>query len=245
LPRIRITGQLSVWDVKTERFKKGGITMGKKRIISICLTIFVVGMTAFTVGCATTGPQRQTKATSSMGDTKDELVLTTAQVRATMASLNSLVGQSGNDLRKQYDQFVKEVKSTDKQTKKMREHVDKMNAQSGAYFDSWEQDLETIQNPDIRKRSEERRAKAFDSYKKIDTAMQSANEGLDPFLSDLKDIQRYLGNDLTAQGIAAISEVVKKADANATTVLERLDAVIAEVDRVAAEMSASKGEQSQ
>lgn len=213
--------------------------MSKKLVPLVYLTISIFGMTAYMVGCATTGQQRAAKATSSMRDTKDELVLTKEQIRATMASLNSLVGQPGTDLGTQYKQFVKEVKSTDKQAKKLRDHADTMNAQSGSYFEAWDKDLETIQNPDIRKRSEERRAAAFDSYKKIDTAMQSANEALDPFLADLRDIQRYLGNDLTAAGIAAISDVVKKADANATTVQERIDAVVAEIDRVSAEMSST------
>ncbi|MCK4787760.1 MAG: DUF2959 family protein [Desulfobacteraceae bacterium] len=219
--------------------------MGKKRITFICLTILVIGMTAFTVGCATTGPQRQTKATSSMGDTKDELVLTKAQVRATMASLNTLVGQPVTDLGTKYKQFVKEVKNTDKRATSLRKQTERMNTQSGSYFDTWQTELETIQNPDIRKRSEERRAKAFDSYKKIDTAMQGANESLVPFISDLQDIQRYLGNDLTAQGIAAIADVVNKTNTDAETVEKKLGAVITEIDRVAAEMSASRGEQTQ
>jgi hypothetical protein len=120
-----------------------------------------------------------------------------------------------------------------------------MNAQSGSYFDTWQIELETIQNPDIRKRSEERRAKAFDSYKKIDTAMQAANESLVPFISDLQDIQRYLGNDLNAQGIAAIADVVKKTNTNAGAVEKKLDAAITEIDRVAGEMSYSTPPQSQ
>ena len=219
--------------------------MGKKRITFICLTVFVIGMTAFTVGCATTGPQRQTKATSSMGDTKDELVLTKTQVRAMMASLNTLVGQPVTDLGTKYKQIVKEVKNTDQRATSLRKQTERMNTQSGSYFDTWQTELETIQNPDIRKRSEERRAKAFDSYKKIDAAMQGANESLVPFLSDLQDIQRYLGNDLTEQGIAAIADVVNKTNTDAETVEKKLDAVITEIDRVAAVMSAIKGEQSQ
>ncbi len=75
--------------------------------------------------------------------------------------------------------------------------------------------------------------------------MQGANESLVPFISDLQDIQRYLGNDLTAQGIAAISDVVKETNTNAETVEKKLDAAIAEIDRVAAEMAASKGSQTQ
>lgn len=219
--------------------------MSKRVIPFVYLVIFAFGMTAFMVGCATTGPQRQMKATSSMGDTKGELVLTKAQVRATMASLNSLVGQPGTDLGTQYKQFVREVKNTDKRATRLRKQTERMNTQSGSYFDTWQTELETIQNPDIRKRSEERRAKAFDSYKKIDTAMQGANESLVPFISDLQDIQRYLGNDLTAQGIAAISDVVKETNTNAETVEKKLDAAIAEIDRVAAEMAASKGSQTQ
>ncbi|NIM97665.1 MAG: hypothetical protein GTO24_06165, partial [candidate division Zixibacteria bacterium] len=62
-----------------------------------------------------------------------------------------------------------------------------------------------------------------------------------PFISDLQDIQRYLGNDLTAQGIAAIADVVNKTNTDAETVEKKLDVVIAEIDRVAAEMSAIKG----
>jgi uncharacterized protein YhaN len=183
--------------------------MPKRFIPFVYLVIFAFGMTAFMIGCASTGPQQALKTTSSMRDTKDELLLTKAQVRATMTSLNSLVGESENDLRTQYAQYSKEVKSTDRQAKKLRDRADKMNAQSGAYFTTWEKNLETIQNPDIRKRSEERRAQAFDSYKKIDTAMQSANEAFDPFLSNLKDIQRYLGNDLTALPRCRLARVHK------------------------------------
>lgn len=219
--------------------------MSKRFIPFVYLVIFAFGMTTFMVGCATTGPKRAERATSSMRDTKDELVLTKDQVKATMTSLNTLVGQPGTDLGTQYKQFVREVKNTDKQATRLRKQTERMNAQSGSYFDTWQTELESIQNPDIRKRSEERRAKAFDSYKKIDTAMQAANESLVPFISDLQDIQRYLGNDLTAQGIAAISDVVKKTNTNADTVEKKLDAAMVEIDRVAAEMSASKGPQTQ
>jgi TolA-binding protein len=219
--------------------------MSKRFIPFVYLVIFTFGMTAFMAGCATTGPKRAEKATSSMRNTKDELVLTKDQVKATMTSLNTLVGQPGTDLGTQYKQFVREVKNTDKRATRLRKQTEKMNAQSGSYFDIWQTELETIQNPDIRKRSEERRAKAFDSYKKIDTAMQAANESLVPFISDLQDIQRYLGNDLTAQGIAAISDVVKKTNTNAETVEKKLDAAIAEIDRVAGEMSYSTAPQSQ
>jgi hypothetical protein len=219
--------------------------MSKRFIPFVYLVIFAFGMTAFMVGCATTGSKRAERATSSMRDTKDELVLTKDQVKATMTSLNTLVGQPGTDLGTQYKQFVREVKNTDKRATTLRKQTERMNAQSGSYFDTWQTELETIQNPDIRKRSEERRAKAFDSYKKIDTAVQAANESLVPFISDLQDIQRYLGNDLTAQGIAAISDVVKKTNTNAETVEKKLDAAIAEIDRVAGEMSYSMPPQSQ
>ncbi|NIM97664.1 MAG: hypothetical protein GTO24_06160, partial [candidate division Zixibacteria bacterium] len=101
--------------------------MSKRFIPFVYLVIFAFGMTAFMVGCATTGPQRQTKATSSMGDTKDELVLTKAQVRATMASLNTLVGQPVTDLGTKYKQFVKEVKNTDKRAASLRKQTERMN----------------------------------------------------------------------------------------------------------------------
>lgn len=213
--------------------------MSKRVIPFAYLTVCMLTMTAYLVGCATTGPKRAERATSSMRGTKDELVLTKDQVKVTMTLLNTLVGQSAADLGTQYKQFVREVKNTDKRATRLRKQTEKMNAQSGSYFDTWQMELETIQNPDIRKRSEERRAKAFDSYKKIDTAMQAANESLVPFISDLQDIQRYLGNDLTAQGIAAISDVVKKTNTNAGAVEKKLDAAIAEIDRVAGEMSYS------
>lgn len=217
-----------------------------KRMISFTYQIVcMLTMVAYIGGCATTGPKLAEKATSSMRDTKDELVLTKDQVKATMTSLNTLVGQPGTDLGTQYKQFVREVKNTEKRATGLRKQTERMNAQSGSYFDTWQKELETIQNPDIRKRSEERRAKAFDSYKKIDTAMQAANESLVPFISDLQDIQRYLANDLTAQGIAAISDVVKKTSTNAETVEKQLDAAIAEIDRVAGEMSYSTTPQSQ
>lgn len=174
-----------------------------------------------------------------MKDAQDELMEAKSLIEDTMTILDGIVQQENNDLRKQYKQFVKKMTASEKQCEKVTESAENMQTQGDAFFLAWEQELISIENPDIRKPSKERRTVSLKSYEKMTVAMQNAIDSFKSFLNDMKDIQKYLDIDLTPAGISLISTQTGKSKEKATIAQETIDVAITEIDRTVAEMPSS------
>jgi len=194
----------------------------------------------FLAACATAGHERATQTTVSMTEAKPELEKMKTQISITLATLNSLVRQKTEDPRPQYTSFVKSLEKMETQAKTAYQSVRDTKAKGDVYFTAWEKDLDLIANPDIRDRSAARRAEAMENFNQILVKMDSADEAFYPFLIELQDVQKYLNHDLTPEGILSIKDVVVKAGKEASTINQRIDATIAELDRVEKSMEINR-----
>jgi hypothetical protein len=223
--------------------------MSKRFMQYVCMPIFIIAMIFNMSGCESTnsmlakvvgnsspGHQRAIKATASMTDAQDELMEAKSLIEETMTILEGIVQGENIDLRKQYNQFVKKKTASEKQCEKVTESAENMKTQGDAFFLAWEQELISIENPDIRRPSEERRTVSLKSHEKMTTAMQNAIDSFKSFLNNMKDIQKYLDIDLTPAGISLISTQTGKSKEKAVTAQETIDVAIAEIDRAVAEM---------
>ena len=174
-----------------------------------------------------------------MKDAQDELIEAKNLIENTMTTLDGVVQEENIDLRKQYKRFVKKMTASEKQCEKVTESAENMKTQGDAFFLAWEQELISIENPDIRKPSEERRTMSLKSHEKMTAAMQNAIDSFKLFLNNMKDIQKYLDIDLTPAGISLISTQTGKSKEKAVTAQETIDVAIAEIDRAVAEMPSS------
>lgn len=230
--------------------------MQKRFIPYLCLTISSFLLITYMAGCASSdgvvekvtkkvtkivglessGHKRIMKTSSTLSDSKDELLKTKSIIGDAMTTMNGLVQQTFEDILKQYKQFSKELANAEKQCSKMCDSAEEIQAQGDRFYIAWEEELASFDNPDIRKRSEDRRQISLESYHRMTIAVQAAVEGFDPFLAEMKDIQKYLDIDLTPAGIASISTQIEKTIEKATVVQENIDVAVAEIDRVKAEM---------
>jgi len=229
--------------------------MSKKYIPYVCLTAFASGMLVIITGCnfkektsgmmtkmtnaisSSSPAQQRAKATTSrMEDAQDELMDAKELIDDTMTALDSLVQADGETLRKQYKKFVKELGDTKDQCDKVRESKKKMETQGNEFFTGWEQDLVTFENPNIRKRSEERRNASLESFNNMTEAVQNAIKELESFSKSMDDIQKYLDIDLTSAGLSFISTQISQSKEKANTFRNSIDAAISEIDRMIGEM---------
>jgi len=84
-----------------------------------------------------------------------------------------------------------------------------------------------VSNPEIRKLAEERKAKLQATFESIKGFMEPARDEFNPWLADLKDLQKCLSNDLTIGGIDAAEELIGKAKTEGREVQQTLDKVVA------------------
>jgi hypothetical protein len=95
--------------------------------------------------------------------------------------------------------------------KRFSKHTDEMQAKGKDYFEEWQKDGDKYQNSQIQQLSVQRRTELSEIYGKIAQSSIGVREAFKAYVSDVKEIQNFLSNDLTPKGIEAIAPVSKKA----------------------------------
>ena len=95
-----------------------------------------------------------------------------------------------------------------------------------------------MSDPEIRKLAEERKAKLQATFGDIKSTMEPARDQFNAWLAPLKDLQKYLSQDLTISGIDAAKDLIAKSKAGGTEVQQSL--VIAELNTVVATITPAK-----
>ena len=71
-----------------------------------------------------------------------------------------------------------------------------------ACFAKWDKESAQIQNENIRSRSEARQAEVGGKFSQISQTYEETKLAFQPFMSDLREVQKYLAMDLTAGAVA-------------------------------------------
>ena len=180
------------------------------------------------------------KAGASMAEFRDEIVDVKKEVDATLASLDKIVAQATVDPRKAFKEFDKNVPRVDSAATKAKKRGTEMKEKGKDYFAKWEKELTELNDPDIRKLAQERKAKLQASFANIRKSMEPARDQFNSWLVNLKDLQKYLSNDLTIGGIDAAKELIAKNKAEGLVVQQSLDKVISELNTVVAAITPAK-----
>jgi len=203
-------------------------------------SMLLLGTAAFIGGCATTGMDRSVKTSNSIQEVDSEIRKMIVQIDVTAASLDSLVIPGQTELKKPFDKYSDNLDKLDKEGKRWLKRTEEMKARSNQYFGEWEKEGDSFTNPEIRELSAERRTKLAEIYARVPAAGYGVKGNYHEYLTDLKEIQKYLSTDLTPKGVEAISPVVKKSIQDLDALKESLKPVIAALDEIKAEMYSNK-----
>ncbi len=200
------------------------------------LTMLMVGAVAFLGGCATstTGMDRSAKTSNSIEEVENEIVKMDAQLDITAASLGMLLRPGQPDVKKSFEEYADNLVKLEKEGNQVLERMEEMKSQSIDYFAEWEKQGSAYSNPRIRKLSEERRLKLEETYAQVPAAGAGVKVAYRAYLSDLKEIETFLSNDLTPQGIETITPVADKTDQDLKALKESMQPVLAALTEIKA-----------
>lgn len=208
-------------------------------LLSVALSVELISLT----GCATEEKEavkRTEQTADSLGEVRNDVLAAKKQLDATTSALDKLVGQATGNRRPAFENYMKERARLQVQAEKARARADDLYARADAYITKWAEDASKVQNPELKKEAEARRAKVKEGIAGIQAAARSTRDAYRPLLQDLTDIQTALSNDLTDAGIAAVKPLAAKAAADAGKLQNRAEALVAELNKVRSEVS-SKG----
>ena len=197
---------------------------------------------AIAAGCAGTGVSR----TDAMMDRLEEVGRISASARADIdrasSTLTSIVDGGGADPRPKFEQFRGELGAVSS----ARAGVDSAGAAfrsaMEAHFAAWERDANAMQNPEIRAASMKRRDEARAKMGSLEPALAEVASTFDPYLSNLRDIEKLLGADLSPGGVSAAAKTVRKATDEAVRTKRALQALEDAAGRIREELSVRRPE---
>jgi uncharacterized phage infection (PIP) family protein YhgE len=197
---------------------------------SLSLQLIAVALVvASFAGCSsTTGYQKGARTGTALNNAADSIARADTQIEATLVALNDLVDRPQPDLRGQFRTFTSALDSLDSMARQISSQAESMKSRGAAYFDQWNQDLATIQNESIRSRSEERQNEVASRFQEIAANYTEVKTAFQPFMSDLRDVQRFLSTDLTPDGLDAARELVAKANQDAVPLRESIAELVGE-----------------
>ncbi len=206
----------------------------------VIFAMLLLGSTAVLGGCATTGMDRSVKASNSIKDVDSEIKKMNVQIDVTAASLDTLIVADKSDLKKRFDSYTDNVEKLDKEGKKVLKRIDEMKLRNNQYFSEWEKEGDSFTNVEIRELSEQRRSKLAETYARVPAAGSGIKGTYHAYLTDLKEIQKYLSNDLTPKGIEGIKPVASRSVQDLNALKASLVPVTAAMDEINAELYSGK-----
>ncbi len=193
---------------------------------------------AYLGGCAKqTGMERSEKQSNTMQAVQKDYQQALVQVDATNASLDSLLKAEPAALTSAFAVYSDNVAKMDDKGKVLMKHNEKMRAEGREYFDEWRKEGNTYTNPAIQKLSEQRRARLMEVFDKIAASGAGVQGSLTAYLSDIRQIQTYLSNDLTPRGVTSITPVAEKTMDDGSNLKSAVQPVLSAIEFAKGEMS--------
>lgn len=165
--------------------------------------------------CATSTPDRAVKAASSLDVMHGNSSRARAQIDTVLASLDTMLNASPDQLREAYDRYDKDVKQMNGYAADMRENDADLRANGNAYLAQWQRDASNVADPELRALAEQRRNQIARSSEEMRSMVTVAAGSFAAFLRDINDIQKVLGNDLTPVGQRKVKDTIVAQTANA------------------------------
>jgi hypothetical protein len=214
----------------------------RTRILSLLAA--TAGASWLLAGCGTTSNYKQADKTGEgIASFREEILNGKKAIDATVAALDAVAVSAATDPRKAYEQFSTSVDNLQSTADKIRKRSQQMKEQGQAYFTAWEQQLAQVKNPDIQKLANQRKAKLKETFDNIKNYTEPLKTQFEPWMSDLKDLRTYLGNDLTVTGVDAAKSLFKKTQTSGLEVQKSMDALIGELNSISAAITAAKAQQ--
>ena len=190
-------------------------------------------------GCATqkTGYQQADRTSKRIADFGDQVLEMKVAVDEVTRTLSGLVEAPTADPRKAHRLFTRAVDRLEAADAKANQRADRMRTEGREFFSGWEQELQSIQNDELRATAQERRAHLDGEFRGISRVIVELRDVFRPWVKDVNDLRTVLGRDLTVSGIDRARGVISGVQDDSAEVQRALDNLISQVELVQAKLT--------
>jgi len=186
---------------------------------------------------AATAPEKAEKVASRMLKSKKAIDAATAQIDATLKSMNALTAAKNSEIVDLYGRFSDNVDELDSMAKKARSAAEKARDEREAYLKKWASSQDKIQNEQLKAASRARRDELLPKIDALKQSFASVLQTFAPFMQGLKDLKLFLGNDLNEQGIVTASGLMSQCNTDGEKLQSDVATAMATYEQLAMSLS--------
>lgn len=191
--------------------------MNAKHTSFAALRLGVALISVGVVGCSTAMRtfERATPRESmarQVDDTAAQVAEVNGRVDGALQALNDLVNHPSRDLQRQFRTYTDALNKLESAHDKLRANVEAMESEGREYLVTWDREIATIQDQDLRNSTAERRTEVSERMDTLHESFIDARESLAPLLHRLQEIETALKVDLTSAGVESVRPTVGNAN---------------------------------
>jgi hypothetical protein len=186
-----------------------------------------------TQAAAAEGTASSPPTADRMEAARSEVANVRSNIFITLVQLDKVRGERAPG-GEQFQVFTNQLGRMEALAKALGQRAEEMRQRGGAYFADWEARTASIQNPEQRRRAEDRYADRKASYDAINRDMQEARMNFMPFVDELTSIKALLEGERDPKSIAQAKDLFMRANWHCLDVQRALMQIEAEFDRLAA-----------
>lgn len=190
-----------------------------------------------TSGCATTNnPNHSQETVSAVEAVEEQLDQIRKQLDETQNSLENVTNSDNSEIEDAYNSYSDNVEALIEMKSELNNRVENMRTTSNQYLSQWQSEAETYNNEDLRRSSERRRNELSRTLDRVMDNSGDVNRMLDEFISEAKEIDSYLANDLTSNGADAVASSQRNVDRTQDKVKDSISRMQSSVTEIKQEM---------
>jgi hypothetical protein len=178
---------------------------------------------------------------ADIAQTRNETVLTHNELAANLQALIALPTQKEGDLRPALEAFKAGLPKTKAARIRTTERVATLIAAGQKHFASWQTDIESITDREIKRHAVARLEATRRRWSEVVAALQDSVQQFDPLLSYLHDIDTALSYDLTAGGISSVRGATESATRSFQRIQSNVTRAVTELEKLAKELGSVLG----
>jgi len=197
--------------------------------VAVCLCL-VGCRSAYYSAWETFGKHKRDLLKDRVEQVRDDQQAAAEQFKDALTRLKELTGFKGGDLEKIYDRLNADYKQSEAKANTVTERIGKVEQVAADLFKEWEQEIGSIQNPNLRSSSRTKLSETKTKYNSLHSAMLRAERSMQPVLTQFRDHVLYLKHNLNAQAIGALRGEVSSIEGDVSALLKEMNRAIAEAD---------------
>jgi hypothetical protein len=191
--------------MSVQRTSRGAARTALLGIVALATASFAL------VACTRTGVERTQDTGKSLDSMRVQVNRGGKQIDETLSSLAALSEKPQEERQKSFAKFSDQVPQIHALAKDIDGQAKDLVAQRDVYLKNWDSDNALISDQDMRAKSTDRRNTVQKRFSEVTNAYEDTKKSLQPFVSNLTDIQRSLSNDLSATGVNNVAPAAIKA----------------------------------